>query len=86
MAPAEYFAKFARQELRVGDAHTFITFIEYQTQVDNKMVTARFELDPALLDMVAKGWVEMPGGHLAYLTEKGFIEMRRRHPRHTLVK
>ena len=77
---AEYFAKFARQGLRPGDPHTFITLIEYQTQVENKFVTADFERDPALLHMAAKGWVAMPGGRVAYLTEDGFAEMQRRHP------
>lgn len=59
---AGYFAKFARQRLRPGDPHSFITNVEYQTQVENKFVTADFELDPALRHMAAEGWVEMPGG------------------------
>lgn len=77
---AEYFEKFARQGLRAGDAHTFITIVEYQTQVENKFVTANFERDPALLQMTAVGWVAMPGGRVAYLTDDGFREMQRRHP------
>lgn len=77
---AEYFDKFARQGLRAGDAHTFITIVEYQTQVENQFVTAKFERDPALLEMAAKGWVAMPGGRVAYLTDDGFNEMKRRHP------
>lgn len=76
----DYFAKFARQELRAGDAHTFITIVEYQTQVENKFVTADFERDPALRHMAVAGWVDMPGGRVAYLTEEGFKEMQRRHP------
>lgn len=54
--------------------------IEYQTQVENKFVTADFERDPALRHMVDEGWVEMPGGREAFLTHAGFIEMQRRHP------
>lgn len=76
----EYFAKFARQELRAGDAHTFITLVEYQTQVENQFVTADFERDPALRHMTTQGWVAMPGGRVAYLTEAGFNEMQRRYP------
>lgn len=77
---AEYFAKFARQGLRPGDPHSFITIVEYQTQVENQFVTAKFESDPALRHMAAEGWVEMPGGRVAFLTEAGFVELQRRHP------
>lgn len=77
---AQYFAKFAREGLRAGDAHMFITIVEYQSQVENKFWTADFERDLALRQMADKGWVTMPGGRVAYLTEAGFIERQRRHP------
>lgn len=74
----ENFDKFAFFGGQPGTTLCPVTTIELQTKKVNPSITELFENSPALRFMEQQGWVIMPGGRQAILTEEGAAELTRR--------
>ena len=77
-AVAKYFDQFAFFGEEPGTTLAPVSTIEMQTGTENRALTARFENDIALRYMERLGWLIMPGGREAVLTEEGSAELARR--------